>query len=231
MPRPRPGGVMDADKLHAPVLAGLNLPWARLIHEGEKYVSPPHATLGHLLPCLDFFFLHSGRMLVTHSDSEGRERIMFYFGSGMLFNEASAAANLDAPDSPFICQEECVYYRFPHSMLHDPAFVSENPDLVINLMTGLGIKLLIHHTSLGNYAGIPALARVSRFFISLVKKHGSLSFDPDMSQEAMATLLGMNRATLVRSLHELRKNGAIKRCAKHALEIGDLDVLQGFAKN
>lgn len=222
---------MNADNLHAPVLAGLNLPWERLINRGQKYVTPAHAVLAHPLPCLDFFFLYSGRLLVTHGDAEGRERIMFYLGAGMLFNEASAAANLDPPDSPFICEEECVYYRFPHSLLHDQAFVAENPDLIINVMTGLGIKLLIHHTSLGNYAGLPALARISRFFISLVKKHGSSRFDPEMTQEAMAALLGMNRATLVRSLHELRKRGAIKRCTKHMLEIGDMNILREFAEN
>lgn len=221
---------MNADNLHAPVLAGLNLPWGRLINQGRKFVSPARATLGDSLPCVDFFYLHSGRLLVTHADVEGRERIMFYLGPGMLFNEAAAAASIDPPDSPFICEEECVYYRFPHSLLHDQEFVSRNPDLIINVMSGLGIKLLIHHTSLGNYAGVSAIGRVSRFFISLVKKHGRQSFDPSMTQEAMAALLGMNRATLVRSLHELRKCGAIKRCTKHMLEIGDIEALREFAE-
>lgn len=221
---------MDATSLHAPVLSGLNLPWHKLLHLAVKLTSPIHASVEHMASCVDFFYLAHGRLMVTHLDADGRERAIFYLGPGNLFNEASACAGFDAPNSPFICDQECVYFRFSHSLLHDPAFIVKYPDLIINLMTGLGIKVLIHHTSLSNFAGIPAITRLSRFFISLAKKHNSLNFDPAMTQEAMAALLGMNRATMVRSLRELKQKGAILCSTKHILKISDLELLRKLSE-
>ena len=47
-----------------------------------------------------------------------------------------------------------------------------------------------------------------------------------MTQESIAALLGMNRATLVRALHQLKEAGAIKEATLHMLEIGNLETLK-----
>ena len=220
----------EAESLHAPILGSMNLPWRKLLPQASKASAPAGACIGQGLPCIDFFYLASGRLMIMHSDAEGHERAMFRLGPGNLFNEAPAATGFDAPDSPFVAEQKCVYYRFSHSLLHDRAFVAENPDLIINLMMGLGAKVLLLHTSLGNKTGIPAVVRLSRFFAGLAARHGCLSFDPAMTQESMATLLGIDRATLVRALRILREKGAIGRSTKHSLEILNLDLLRSLSE-
>ena len=113
--------------------------------------------------------------------------------------------------------------------MHDPAFVAARPGLVINLMRGLGVKLLMYHTSLSNFVGVSAVARVSRFLCALARRRRSLAFDPGMTQEDLAALLGMHRATLVRALRELRRQGALLRFTKHRVEIGDMELLHQLA--
>lgn len=159
---------MDVNSLHAPFLSGLNIPWRILLPTATKIMSPAHGSVENMAPCVDFFYLARGRVFVTQSDVTGRERVMFCLGPDTLFNEAPAVAGFDALNSPFICDQKCIYYRFSHTLLHDPGFISNHPDLISNLMTGLGIKVLIHHTSLSNFNNnVPAITRLSRFLASI----------------------------------------------------------------
>lgn len=52
-----------------------------------------------------------------------------------------------------------------------------------------------------------------------------------MTQESLSILLGMNRATLVRALRELKACGAIRRFTKNRLEIADFELLRKLAKS
>lgn len=216
-----------SDILHAPVLKELNSPWRNVLQLASRITVRPNSwLLQNDVPGLDFYFIMRGKIFVMHSDPSGRERAIFCLGQDNLFNEAPASAGFDVPNSPFFCREESILYRFPHTLLHDRNFVLSYPELMINLLAGLSIKLLFIHTSLSNFTGIDALGRVSRFFYSLAARHKELAFDPGMTQEALAMLLGMNRATLVRALHELKKCGAVRKFTRHALEIADLELLR-----
>lgn len=216
--------------LHTPILTAMNLPWRRLIDPSRKMLVPQDAWFSRCnSDPLDFFYLAKGKILVMHADAEGNERAVFCLGSGNLFNEAPAAAGFDAPNSPFFTMQECLVYRFSNALMRDPAFVSANPDLVINLMQGLAIKLLIMHTSLCNFTGVTALGRLSRFFYGLAEREQKMEFDLSLTQEALAILLGMNRATIVRALKDLKDSGALLKFTKHKLILGDIDLLKKLA--
>ncbi|MBD5646937.1 MAG: Crp/Fnr family transcriptional regulator [Desulfovibrio sp.] len=217
------------ETLHAPLLTGVNKPWEVILPEGRKLTVRGPSLFEPFGDRLDFYYLASGIILVMHADMEGNERATLRIGPGCLFNESPALAGFDAPDSPFLCQTDCTVYGFSHALLHDPAFVAARPELIINLMNGLGVKLLMHHTSLSNFVGVSAVARVSRFLCALALRRHSLAFDPGMTQEDLATLLGMHRATLVRALHELRRQGALLRFTKRRVEIGDMEILKRLA--
>ena len=221
---------MDSpETLHAPLLTGVNKPWEALIPEGRKLTVRGQRCFEPGGDRLDFCYLARGIILIMHADAEGNERATLRIGPGCLFNESPALAGFDAPDSPFFCQTDCTIYGFSHALLHDPAFVAARPELIINLMSGLGVKLLLYHTSLSNFVGVSGVARVSRFLCGLVRRRASLAFDPGMTQEGLATLLGMHRATLVRALHELRRQGALLRFTKRRVEIGDVELLKKLA--
>lgn len=218
------------ETLHAPLLSAVNKPWAAMIPEGRKFSARGQSLFEPAGDRLDFYYLARGFILVMHADMEGNERAIFRLGPGNLFNESPALAGFDAPDSPFFCQTDCTIYGFSHSLLHDADFVAAHPGLIINLMSGLGVKLLILHTSLSNFVGVSAVARVSRFLCGLIRRRHSLAFDPGMTQEDLAVLLGMHRATLVRALRELRQQGALLRFTKRRVEIGDAELLKRLAR-
>lgn len=218
------------ETLHAPLLTAVNKPWEALTPSGRKFSARGQALFEPGGDTLDFFYLASGIILVMHADMEGNERAIFRLGPGNLFNEGPALVGFDAPDSPFLCHTDCVIYGFSHTLLHDTGFVAAHPELIINLMSGLSLKLLILHTSLSNVVGVSAMGRVSRFLCGLVRRRHSLDFDPGMTQEDLAVLLGMHRATLVRVLHELKRQGALLRFTKRRVEIGDAELLKRLAR-
>jgi len=165
-----------------------------------------------------------------HGAENGRERAMVYIGSGNVFNEATALAGFDDPDCRFYCMEDVELYRFPGTLLHDPRFVAEYPELIINLMVSMSTKVLVMHANLSETGGGTAVKQASLFLCGLSRLHGDkLDFNPQMTQEELAIFLGMHRATLVRALRVLRGCGALLQLTKNRLRIGDLALLQKIA--
>lgn len=214
--------------LNAPMLGPMNLPWKNALTLGTPRTLAAEAPL--LLQgeeVLDFYYLAQGNLRLMHSGPDGRERTILYLCSGNLFNESTALAGYDAPDCCFISMAPSLIYRFAGALLRDARFIAENPGLIINLMESQAIKILIMHVGLGSTVGHSTLETVSRFILSLMERHhGAREFDPNLTQQDIATLLGLHRASVVRALAELRRLGAIVTFTKHSLKIGDLAMLE-----
>ena len=203
---------LDADSSRTGKLEDMNAPWSRLLHLATRYTYPkryPLVLAGDAM--FDFYYLAKGRLRIMHGTESGRERAMVYIGSGNVFNEATALAGFDDPDCRFYCMEDVELYRFPGTLLHDPRFVAEYPELIINLMVSMSTKVLVMHANLSETGG------------------GTADFNPQMTQEELAVFLGIHRATLVRALRVLRGCGALLQLTKNRLRIGDLALLQKIA--
>ena len=222
---------LDADSSRTGKLEDMNAPWSRLLHLATRYTYPkryPLVLAGDDM--FDFYYLAKGRLRIMHGAENGRERAMVYIGSGNVFNEATALAGFDDPDCRFYCMEDVELYRFPGTLLHDPRFVAEYPELIINLMVSMSTKVLVMHANLSETGGGTAVKQVSLFLCGLSRLHGDkLDFNPQMTQEELAIFLGMHRATLVRALRVLRGCGALLQLTKNRLRIGDLALLQKIA--
>lgn len=222
----------DAAKLHAPMLGPMNKIWANAL----ALANPQELSKGVSLilqgqELLDFYYLGQGMLRLMHCAEDGSERTILYYGPGNLFNESTAIAGYDAPDCAFFCVEDCLIYRFPGNCLHDPAFISAHPDLIINLMISQATKILMMHAGLGISVGNTSLGKISRFIYSLYIRHGeALKFDPCLTQYDIATLLGVHRASVVRALAELRRTGAVLKFTKHDIRIGDINILRQLAR-
>ena len=165
------------------------------------------------------FALMSGILILAISSSFALERVATFWLAGF-----------DDPDCRFYCMEDVELYRFPGTLLHDPRFVAEYPELIINLMVSMSTKVLVMHANLSETGGGTAVKQVSLFLCGLSRLHGDkLDFNPQMTQEELAIFLGMHRATLVRALRVLRGCGALLQLTKNRLRIGDLALLQKIA--
>lgn len=216
-----------AETLQAPILRGLNLPWKEVLRLGSRFTLSAGSPLHLFGPALlDFYYLQRGDLRLMHSAEDGSERTILQLSTGVLFNEASCLLGYDAPDCCFNAAKDCEIYRFPGTLLTSPQFISQHPELIVNVMRSQARKILIMHVGLGNTVGRSALSRVSRLILALCRQHGnSLCFDPALSQQDVARTLGMHRASVVRAIADLRKLGAIRQFTKRSLEIGNLELL------
>ena len=142
---------LDADSSRTGKLEDMNAPWSRLLHLATRYTYPkryPLVLAGDAM--FDFYYLAKGRLRIMHGAENGRERAMVYIGSGNVFNEATALAGFDDPDCRFYCMEDVELYRFPGTLLHDPRFVAEYPELIINLMVSMSTLVLMDTIRLPN---------------------------------------------------------------------------------
>lgn len=217
--------------LNAPMLGPMNLPWRKMLGLGaQRNLAAEAPLLLQGREVLDFYYLAQGNLRLMHLGPDGRERTILYLCSGNLFNESTALAGYDAPDCCFFSMGPSVIYRFSGSLLRDVRFIAEHPALIINLMESQAIKILIMHVGLGSTVGHSSLQTVSRFILSLMERHdGALEFDPGLTQQDIATLLGLHRASVVRTLTELRRLGALITFTKHSLKIGDPRLLATLA--
>ena len=176
---------LDADSSRTGKLEDMNAPWSRLLHLATRYTYPkryPLVLAGDAM--FDFYYLAKGRLRIMHGAENGRERAMVYIGSGNVFNEATALAGFDDPDCRFYCMEDVELYRFPGTLLHDPRFVAEYPELIINLMVSMSTKVLVMHANLSETGGGTAVKQASLFLCGLSRLHGDTGRTGDFPWDA-----------------------------------------------
>lgn len=208
-----------------------NTVWAAVLHLAARHAYPaghPLDLIGAAL--MDFYYIEKGRLLITYASQSGRERPILAVGHGNIFNAATALTGFDNPDSQYLCLDDTILWRFPGSLLRSPDFVRQYPELIINLMQSLGTKTLKMHENLSYTGSDIALVQLARWLSRAADDHGALSFRPNLTQQDLASMLGIHRATLVRCIHALREQGIINRFTKNILDITDAEALRRLAE-
>lgn len=215
----------------APPPDGANSPWKEALHLATRHAYPK----GHLLllddgAIHDFYYMEHGRLRITYASKGGQERAMLEIRRGTIFNEASALVGYDNPDTQYLCLADTVLWRFNGGLLTNPDFVREHPHLIINLMRSLGGKTLTMHEQLSYTGTSRALVQLCRYLLRAVENHGGPSFRPDLTQQELADVLGIHRATLVRCVRALRERGILGMFTRRRLDIVNLNALKVLAE-
>ncbi len=203
-----------------------NAIWATVLHLGVRQTYPA----GYLLDLsgsslTDFYYIEKGRLVISYASQSGRELPILTLGSGNLFNVSSALTGFDNADSSYLVSEATVLWCFQGSLLSSPDFVRQYPELIINLMRSLAEKTLHMHETLSYTGPDTALISLARWLCHMADERGT-TFSPGLTQQEIANKLGVHRATLVRCVHNLRKEGLIGRFSRSSLEIIDLAALR-----
>lgn len=219
-----------SDELVSPVREGPNGAWKNVLHLARRQFFPKgHPLLPDEASVRDFYYIERGRVRIIYASQEGRERSMLVVESGNLFNESSALTGYDNPDSQYLCLEDSILWRFSGTLLGDPSFVREHPDLIINLMRSLARKTLSMHEHL-SYTGTGRTeVQLARYLIRSMESHGAATFPPGLTQQELADTLGIHRATLVRCVHTLRARGVLGAFTRKRVEILDPPALHILA--
>lgn len=210
-------------------IGGCAKAWEEILHIGSRrtyskgtIITPPDEEL------FDIFYIEKGKIRMVFDSMEGRNRALALFEAGSVFNLACAATHKEA-SGQYECAEDVAIWHIPGKVLHDHDFISVYPALVTCMVQQLGTLVLTYHTALTDMLLDDFIIRFCRFLLSMSIKHGSLEFEAAGSQEKIASMLGVHRTTLARSIQHLKREKIISSFTKNKVEILDLERLRRMA--
>ena len=223
-----PVGSTDGEMARIGHVADLNKPWEDVLRYAVRSVYPKDAVIPHQ-KTRGMYYLSRGSVGIFYTSSCGRERLTLCIEPGCLFNEARTLAGYN-PEGRFVCTSESEIWRFPENLLEDAAIIREHPVQIANLLRSMGIKMLIHYTFLADMGTGRHEIHLCRFILRLARKNNSQSAFPcHMTQQEVADLLGIHRATLARALQRLKQHGVISSFTARKVQISDWNLLLSLA--
>lgn len=210
---------------------GLNEPWAALLPGAPRKQFPAGAPLDLGRDVLfrgrpGLYYVIRGRVRVSYVGSEGEERPVLYAGPGTLLNVSSVIAD-DFSNSLAECVLPTEIAILDPALITDPEFVRKYPELMINLVRSLCVHMVIHTQRLADASLCGTVAQVCRVLREI--SSGRERCAPGITQQELARLLGVHRATLTRALFRLRGLGIIGKFTRKELEILDPGRLSELA--
>ena len=216
-------------------IPGVNSMWAQLLFLAARQT---HGKGSHLYlyddPKHSFYYLEKGRVTILHGATNGRVQNMLYMQPGTLLNVAHALGSsmtsfLDA-GCQFYCLTDVTLWKFPGSLLHDHDFIRNYPAFIDNVMSSIGLKLLLMHNTLSNAGTGNAMTRLCRFCLNMSQaENNALKLSLGISQTELANLLGIHRVSLLRAMQKLKRDGVIMELTRDSLIISDLEKLRELA--
>lgn len=209
----------------------LNRPWERVLNMARQYNYPKGIFRFDESMQRDFYYISQGRICAQAFSLSGRERSTLFFEEGSLFN--LAACLLDYSDNgEWYCMEEVIIWRFSGTLLRDASFLQKYPELIINLMQGMSFNLMTQYIWLTDMYLAHPHTRFCRYLVGIcMASGGKLRFSLGMTQQEIATELGMHRATLAAALQTLRVQKIVGKFSKKEVHILDWERLQEQANS
>jgi CRP-like cAMP-binding protein len=208
------------------ILVDNNKPWEAVLPLG----APVHFTMRNTITWKELASLGNGMYLVRRGmvklsfiSPTGKERTLFYIGRNTLFQEIPML--LTTRDYLFTCMEPTEAVFWPKTLL-TPDFTRQYPDLVLNMLEALGIKLKILHGALCGEYSFSSFTNVCRALYSMhLFNRVKDVVVPRLAKQELASFLGMHRSSLHKALSRLRAEGVIGAYSKKKLAIHNDGIL------
>lgn len=210
---------------------GINAVWAKQIPASIRRSFPKGRVLDierdmRIGDRTGFYYIISGLIRLAYIGMGGEERTLLYAGEGVLLNVPSILTN-DFGDSVATCMEKTEIAIFDANLLSDIDFARENPELMLNLIHTLSFHLVMHSQRLAETSLENTISRLCSIIQEMASENGPIK--PNFTQQELALILGIHRATLTRALTRLRNMGVIGKFTKRELEILDPVLLGELA--
>lgn len=220
---------LPCSPLAVPKIGNMATAWHEILHLGTKQ----RHSAGSIVKvegetCFDLFYIDEGKVHVVFDTIDGRMRSVVSFEPGSIFNLAPAATRCEA-SGQYQCMTDAVIWQIPGKVLHDPVFAARYPNLMLSVIELLGTLVLTYHTYLTDMLMDDFVTRFSRFLISLSLERGSDEFPLGMTQEQLASVFGVHRATLARAIQHLKQEAIIACFTCRRVEIIDMERLRHMA--
>jgi CRP-like cAMP-binding protein len=175
-------------------------------------------------------YLQSGTVSMKRTSSGGNEKIIMHVEENSLFCEVPFFTK-EPIDSSFVCHKEAVVYSFCKEtvdiMLETHPYIakdiihtlSQKVNVLSNQLASLGLDTLMQRIVKFVLLRYNAMELPSNDIVSL----GSLRM------KDIASILGVHRATLYKSLKSLERVGIIKILRDNKLQILNMEALAAIA--
>ena len=210
---------------------GVCSPWARVAHLGQRVRLRKNETIFGEGDCVDgVYYVVSGVLRLVSFNSAGKEAILLYVTEQNLIGD-SAFFNRMPVYATFSAVEDVELSFFPGELVQNRILV-RYPDLQRNMLEYMAYKVgvLLHHQC--EVVSDDVFGKVSRLIYDIAKHSG---FDAVISlkitQEEMATALGLHRATFNKTISELKRQGVLDWTKKQEIVIKDYETIRRYADN
>lgn len=133
---------MSAVQGFAPiVLNNLNKPWEQAFSHATRLSFPAKKIISSRtgLPAHDgMYYIAQGRIRLSYIAANGAEKVLFYLGSGTLFNEIPMLVSSNV--AVFTATMPTIAYFWKRKCL--PNIFLEHPELINNMLESLSIKCI-----------------------------------------------------------------------------------------
>lgn len=159
------------------------------------------------------FIIVSGRVRIYTQSAEGHELSVWICDKGDFFGEMALLSGEPRSACAKAMQTTDVL------VLHRQAFrqfLLSTPQAAIHIIEILSMRLRHTTESAGGLMSLSVTQRVARTLLQLVERYGAdagdagVIIDLDLSQEAIATLVGTTRESANRALSSLRDQGIVQ---------------------
>ncbi|EFI33514.1 transcriptional regulator, Crp/Fnr family [Desulfonatronospira thiodismutans ASO3-1] len=171
-----------------------------------------------------FYGIVQGKVKIYKSSPLGKEHILHIFGPGEIFAEVAVFAGRNFPASA-LCLEDTKLLFFPRKQFR--RLISENPDLGLNLLGLLSMRLrnMVGKVEELSLKEVPA--RLATHLLLIRENLGKDQFDLDLNKSQLAGFLGTIPETLSRVIRKMNEEEYIETAGKKVtlLDISGLEDL------
>jgi CRP-like cAMP-binding protein len=215
-----------------PIFENLCPSWHKITHLGIRRTFVKGSQVFDIADPIDgIYFMTRGSVEVVLNTLHGPEKVLYYVGPGCIFGEVSCFVVGDSGEAHVRVRSDCECYFFSRDTI-ESQIASQYPQLLIELIRAEAYKIRMYGLLLQDSLNNDIFVRVCKMLVYLARfkqvqtsQEKQISFEPDMTQNDMARLMGIHRVTVTKALSRLKKMGIIRHFSKRSLEISDFPAL------
>lgn len=223
---------MSTTSLFPIILTDLNVPWERMLALGIPMTFRSRCIISD--PGLDknvsgIYFIRRGCVRLSHIVSSGQEKIMLYMGQRTMFYE-KPLFHRNITDYIFTSMETTEVVFLSQKFFRSD-FIKGHPDLFLNLLESISKKMGIFYTQLYSQTTLSSFSNICRTLYSmyLFNRRGDIVV-PRLTQQELASFLGLHRSSLHKTLTHLKNEGIIGPYSRRELRIYNPQYLNDCAE-
>jgi CRP-like cAMP-binding protein len=216
-----------------PIFENLCPSWEKVLHLGVREVFNKGSRIFFTEDKIDgLYYIVEGSIEINLHTVHGPEKVLFIVGKGCIFGEVSCFIGGDAEEASAKTRSDSVLYYFKKETIEQIIAV-QHPDLMLELVQTVAYKARMFTELLTDELISNQFTRVCKMIVYLVRFreiHIELGqrlviFQPDMTQNDIARLMGVHRVTVTKAISQLKRKGIIRQFSKKKLEISDFPEL------